>query len=361
MSTHVLDSSNIAEYLDTGVVRPIEGLTPSPTGAKPVKSGSVDAAASKGGAQESKAEPKQPEKAEAKTDDDKTAAKTAEESDADDVEDENGLTPRQKRELTAKMLKAVGAKHRAMKEAEEFAGAQYSERKLAEARAEKLEREIARLQAQQQPPAAATEEAKPPSRDQFDSEEKYQDALVEFKVEQKWKARAAAEAKRQEEQRQAEVLEQATARIKAARELVPDYDEVTGSADVPVPPYVAGYMQESEMFAELGYHFAEHPEELERLSKLVPARQLVELGKIEAKLEPFSKRAKEPAKDAVKAVPNPVGDTRGRTVVPPPEPITPIPTNGAQVSKDEDHMNTRQVIEKWQAEHRANLYRRQRH
>src|SRR5690349_13161998 len=53
----------------------------------------------------------------------------------DDIEGDDGLTPRQKRELTLKMQAAIGKKHRALKDAEEFAADQYSERRLAEQRA----------------------------------------------------------------------------------------------------------------------------------------------------------------------------------------------------------------------------------
>src|SRR5882672_113538 len=55
------------------------------------------------------------------------------ESKEDDIEGEDGLTPRQKREFTESMLKTIGKKHRRQMEAEEFATAQYNERQLAEA------------------------------------------------------------------------------------------------------------------------------------------------------------------------------------------------------------------------------------
>ena len=40
---------------------------------------------------------------------------------SDDVEGEDGLSPREKRELTAKMQKAIGKRTIALREAEEFA------------------------------------------------------------------------------------------------------------------------------------------------------------------------------------------------------------------------------------------------
>ena len=60
--------------------------------------------------------------------------------DPDDIEGDDGLTPRQKREYTEQMQKTIGKKHRKQMEAEEFALAQYNEKTLAEQRAEHGER-----------------------------------------------------------------------------------------------------------------------------------------------------------------------------------------------------------------------------
>src|SRR5271154_3092167 len=92
-------------------------------------------------------EPEKPvEKVEAKAKDVKEP-----EDDKDDVEGEDGLTPHQKRELTQKMQVAIGKKHRALKDAEEFATEQYNERRLAEQRAEAFQNEINALKTQLQP------------------------------------------------------------------------------------------------------------------------------------------------------------------------------------------------------------------
>ena len=77
--------------------------------------------------------------------------------DPDDLEGEDGLTPRQKRELTAKMLKSIGKKHRQVKEAEEFAAAQYNERKMAEQRAEEVMRELNEIKAKSHQPVIKDE------------------------------------------------------------------------------------------------------------------------------------------------------------------------------------------------------------
>src|SRR6202012_1716304 len=83
----------------------------------------------------------------------------------DDVEGEDGLTPRQKREFTKAMQATIGKKHRMQREAEEFAQSQYQEAKLAEARAAKLEADLAALKAQLQP--TKSEEKGKPDRASF--------------------------------------------------------------------------------------------------------------------------------------------------------------------------------------------------
>lgn len=308
------------------------------------------------------------------------ADKTVE--DPDDIEGDDGLTPRQKREFTAAMQRTVGKKHRERKEAEEFAAAQYAERKLAEQRADAAERELADLKAKAQPVPRETqpdpEEGKP-KREKFASDEAYWDAYVDWRAERKAdakiKEKAAQDAKAADERRTAEILEAASARIGRALELVPDYAEVTGAIDAEVPPVVAGYMQKSEMFAELGYHLAKHPELLTKLAKLPADEQLVTIGKIEGTLKPFEpKGSKEvstngatPSTSAANgevahaAEPSETGSipSRARSSAPV---ITPLNSNGAAaVRPDPRDMTTREMISDWATRNKAHLGLRKRH
>ena len=157
-------------------------------------------------------------------------------------------------------------------------------------------------------------------------------------------------------------------RIATALTLVPDFADVTGAADVEVPPAIAGYMQESEMIAELGYHFAQHPEVLVSLKKLKPALQLVQIGKIESTLKPFSETAGKQKDGATpsKAVPEAIkasettilGSSKARSQAPV---IQPLSTVGAAVEKDPVDMNIRETISDWQKRNNANLAMRKRH
>ncbi|WP_104656509.1 hypothetical protein [Ralstonia insidiosa] len=290
--------------------------------------------------------------------------------DPDDIEGEDGLTPRQKREFTQNMQKTVGKKHRMMKEAEEFAAAQYSERKLAEARAAQLERELAELRAKSAPPQEAKAPEKP-ERQNFASESEYIDAMIQFGVDEALRKKQAEDAKAEAERRQAELLETAKSRISRAMKLVPDFAEVTNAADMEVPPVIAGYMQKSEMFAELGYHLAKNPDVLVSLSKLAPDEQLVKIGKIESTLQPFESKAtrdgNKPSNESSngQAKPAPSVDTG----TPPSKPrgsaapvITPLEgSGGAGVPKDSKDMNIREAIQEFSKRNQINLGARKRH
>lgn len=311
----------------------------------------------------------------------------APEDDADDIEGEDGLTARQKREFTASMLKTLSRKHRAQKTAEDFATQQYNERQLAIQRADQLARELERMKSELQNAKPKEPEGQAPKRENFETEQAYQDAMLDWKVDQKFRAKLAEDAKKAEEVRQAEILATAKARIDKAIALQPDFKEVTEAADLEVPNHIAGYMQESELFGEIAYHFAKHPDELTRLAKLTPARSLVELGKIESKLTPFAESAaaepsakvngqkpkpsetgsdESPAAASEKATGpstetvsgKPAGPSRPR----PPAPITPLSVgSAAQVEKPESEMNGKEALAHYQKTHGVNLHRRQRH
>lgn len=323
-------------------------------------------------------EEKGKETPEAKTGKEATTAEQAD--DPDDIEGDDGLTPRQKRELTTNMQKAIGKKHRMLREAEEFAAAQYSERKLAEqraaaieARAAELEREYNELKNKVSPPAKEPDAPQKPDRSQFANESEYVDAMIQWGVDQRLREKAEEDRKARAERERAELIEAAEARIKLAADLVPDFREVVGSVDAEVPPAVAGYMQKSEMFAEIAYHFAKNPEVLVSLAKLAPDEQLVKIGRIESTLAPFESRESETHDDkssngtsdgkAAKAAPSEdtgidLSKPRGKAA----PVITPLDGTGSGgISKDSKDMNVREAIEEYAKRNRVNLGMRKRH
>lgn len=286
-----------------------------------------------------------------------------------DTEDDNGLTESERRELTEKMQKAVGKKHRMLKEAEEFAAAQYSERRLAEQRAEAVERELAELKAKTTPQVKAEAPSKP-KREDYASESEYLDASIDWGIQDGLRKNAEASAREAAERTQAQLVEAAKGRIAKALELVPDFAEVTGSIDHEVPPAVVGYMQKSELFAELGYHLAKNPELLVSLAKLPPDEQLVKIGKIEGKLSPFGSaethdgiQPSDTKQTNGQVKPAPSDDTgtvpsKARSTAPV---ITPLNGTGTAHEKDPKDFNVREVISDYAKRNQVNFNLRKRH
>lgn len=389
MVTVVQDSKDLVKSLETGtVIEPADVLADrkGPAAAREVAKGASAVKPPGEGAAKGAAAPGAG-----------AAAEKGGEPDPDDVEGEDGLTPRQKREYTASMQKSIARKHRQLKEAEEFAAAQYNDRRLAEGRLSVLESELATLKAaaaaQKPAPVAAPEK---PTREKFESDEAYQDALVEFRVKEqlaKERREAAEQASRAEQDRQ---IEASRAQIARAAALVPDFNSTIEAATSKVPPHIGQYMAESDKFAELAYHFAKHPKELEQLAAL-PAKTFgqvmrvgVELDKISAKLRPFApaQAAEKPdAKASNGAKPSPetrsgdpgsaangkaAGESTptesGKPAAGPSKPrasasvITPLPGGSeAQVEGSEGLMKPREVIANWAKDHAPQLQRRRRH
>jgi hypothetical protein len=302
-----------------------------------------------------------------------TTEKTASEATAypapsEGEEDDNGLTAAQREELTAKMQKAIGKKHRALREAEEFAAAQYNTAQLAQRRAQELEAELARVRGSKAEPEAPKATAKPQRQD-FGNESDYIDAMIQFGVEQSLQAKREQEAREAAERHQQEILDSARGRIQRAMELVPDFAEVTGAVDMEVPTAVAGYMQKSELFAELGYHLAKNPEVLVSLTKLAPDEQLVKIGKIESTLQPFGSKTTpndtQSSQSTGKPKPapsEPTGNVPSKARGNAAPVITPLDgTGSAGIQKEPADMNIREAIQDWQRKNGANLGRRQRH
>lgn len=119
------------------------------------------------------------------------------------------------------------------------------------------------------------------------------------------------------------VIAQHTARVDEFRKTHADFDDVAQEAldmGLPVTPAMNAHFIHSETGPELMYHLAKHPEECVRISKFPFGRQLVELGKIEAKIEGSRKSVSNPASAARTTTPSGSGSVVKR----PPTPITPV-------------------------------------
>jgi hypothetical protein len=240
--------------------------------------------------------------------------------------------------LTEKQQRAVNKKHRAMKEADEFAEEQYRERKVAERRAEEAERKLAERDAAGKP----TPEAKEPDPKDFTTVVDGKQEFDAFGYAKALAAHAAAEAVKADRKEQDKLNKEAAearsyqeylGRVRSSAKGLEDWEEVAESAaDMNVSGALTGYLRECEAPAPLLYHLAQHPDELERLNALPTIKAIREIAKLELSLtkEPKADKADEPD---VKPTPRAS------------EPITPLANGGGTVHKDPRDMSTRDHIE----------------
>jgi hypothetical protein len=290
----------------------------------------------------------------------------------DDEEDSNGLTAAEREGLTERMQKTIGKQYRKRKEAEEFAAAQFNERRMLEQRAADLERENAELKAKTAPKVEQPAEPTEPKRENFANEAAYVDAMIKFGIDRRMAEIAEEDRKAAQRRAAEERLNTAKSRIMKAIEVQPDFEEVVMANDAVLSPEIGTYLEESEMVAELTYYFAKNPDVLASLEKLSPHSKLVKIGKIESTLTPFGQsQAQNDSKSstassdgkAAKAAPSKDTDIDLSKPRSKPAPvITPLDTNGSAGNpKDSKDMDIQEAIEDYSKRNRTNLNARKRH
>ena len=183
---------------------------------------------------------------------------------------------------------------RQRKEMEEFAEDEYGGRLRAEARIATLEAELQNIRPKAETPKP--EEFKRPSPKDFETQEAYDAAMEAY--DQRRDARVRQEAIEQGKREAAIAAQNAAmvAKIDAAKHDLPDYQEVIESADRR-KPIVPGHIQaaiiDSDYGAHIAYELAKDPALEARIFKLSPAKALLELGKLEDRIE--AKFARSPA------------------------------------------------------------------
>lgn len=270
---------------------------------------------------------------------------------------------------TEKMLRTVAKKTQRIKEAEEYAADQLRQRRFAESERDQLRREIEELRAQNAP--KPQEPAKKPEAKDFKTVEEYTEALVSFRVAEQLEKERRARADQVAATEQASRVTEATARVERAKELSPEFAAVADEK-LPgnLPGHIAAAMQLSEMLPELWLHFHQNPKDIERLAGMLPARAILELGRIESKLQPFASSQETKAQNGskpsvektdVKSEP-PTGSASKPEPRPrAPAPITPLsPASASQVEKAPQERTLKEDMAAWQKEHGTQLRRRKR-
>jgi hypothetical protein len=136
------------------------------------------------------------------------------------------------------------------------------------------------------PPVPAAPKPKPQPGD-FDTNAEYIDALTDWKIEEREKARETAT---KAEQAKTEAQTKQTTwneRLAAAKTRYPDFDQAL-KTPFPMSPAMREAMLESELGPDLGYYLVKHQEEAQRIAAMTPAAAALALGTIQAKLTPAS-------------------------------------------------------------------------
>jgi hypothetical protein len=212
-------------------------------------------------------------------------------------------------QLAEAAQKKISKKHRQMRQAEalatqlraeladteDFSKAQFNRARLAEERAQELQRELDVLKTQAgQKPADDGALKKPDAKDPAFYDDKgqfkafdYAEKLAEYSARKAVaddRAAQDSERKAKEKERQEaaarEAEQLAKSRVDAAKTRHPDWDKVVTETSVRVHDQVAAYMTNSEYIGEFAYHLAKNPDFAERLNKLHPLEAIAELGEL---------------------------------------------------------------------------------
>lgn len=156
---------------------------------------------------------------------------------------------------------------------------------------------------QQSQPQLEPTRPKPVASD-FATFEAYEDAMFEWRTEQRDAAAAARESQRQAQAKVRETVDTWNSRVDEITKEIPDFDEVVEAADTPLPPAMGQAIMQSEIGPKIAYHLATHRDEALRIASLDPAGQIKAIGRLEAKLEQPVEPPK-PKQSASKAPPPP--------------------------------------------------------
>jgi hypothetical protein len=179
------------------------------------------------------------------------------------------------------------------------------------------EREAARWRAI----AEGTQKATPaPQAHEFASDEEYQAALLDHRIDERARQQAAANAKQAAEQYQqdAESTIDATydQRAQEAAARIPDFVDVVSKADIQITHDMLKALKSSAQGPDIVYELAKNPAEAQRIASLPAAQMFMELGALGAKAA---------AKAGATAAPAAAPASAARTTSAPP----PVSTSGA--------------------------------
>lgn len=176
------------------------------------------------------------------------------------------------------------------------------------------------------------DQAGKPDPDKFETHAEYVEALTDWKIEVKDKAKAAEARQSQLKTEQENAMKSHSERVNAFKEKTDNFMEVLENVDdLPVSPAVQELIVTSDHGPELMYELAKNRAEYERINKLSPLAAARELGKIESRI---AAQSPDPKK------------TESKKITKAPQPISPVGQKGGASEKSPDEMPY-QEYKKW--------------
>lgn len=153
----------------------------------------------------------------------------------------------------------------------------------AERRAQELERELEQMR-QQSPPKSEPAQAKP-TLEQFDyDQDKYLEALADYRLEHKISELRQQSEKQQREEKQRERARILEERAEAFMAEHPDFLEVVQNPDLSITELMAEAVSETDDPPAVAYYLGQNPDEALSISQMSPVAAARAIGRIEAKL-----------------------------------------------------------------------------
>lgn len=155
----------------------------------------------------------------------------------------------------------------------------------------------------------------PPERNKFTNIEDYQNAVEDYRDKIRTPKVMLQQAEKSAEKAEAEynqtLVESWQHKVAAHSSEFPDYEQVVSSSTVPLPDHILKAILESDVGPRLAYHLASDVDAAYDLLALSPAKQLLELGKLEYRVQ--AGRKAEPAKviQTKAPIPTPTAPLRG--------------------------------------------------
>lgn len=191
--------------------------------------------------------------------------------------------------------------------------ARYEERKRLEAYYRGLN--DAKTAAPQEPQKPAEDPA--PKREAYESYEEFLTAKASFEAKKAVRAERETQdketAQRTEAQKQDALMNDFRRKTK---EKFPDIEEkLEEIGEMTLPPGAGMAVAESEFGSEILNHWADNPQDLEKLSKLSPSAAIREIGKLEARFESEAKKPEPKQERKPSAAPEPIEPVGGKSSV----------------------------------------------